>query len=336
MSSRLIKKVLIVCYYGKFPDWMNIWLKSCELNPDFDFIIITDIPLKEVPNNVVILNYSMEELRTKFSEAAGFDVVLKSPYKLCDYKPMYGKALKEHIKDYTFWGYCDIDLIWGDLSNFITNDILNKYDLIGIYGHLMLYRNIDYMNNLFKLEGGTFDYKEVFSHSDNYSFDEMSGMDLIARENSIRHFKALKIANISPDYDRFKIAETRTEKEYFVWEHGKILRIYGSEAQYSEEYAYIHFSGKKPENLTSKRGINDANIYLSAKKMSDRVIGLAKINELVEHNEYVSDENDINILKKAKINKIKRVMRMSMKQKIIWFKVHRGISKFKKNEGDNK
>ena len=32
---------LIVCYYGKFPEWMNVWLKSCELNSNIDFMIVT-------------------------------------------------------------------------------------------------------------------------------------------------------------------------------------------------------------------------------------------------------------------------------------------------------
>ena len=132
---------LIVCYYGKFPQWMNIWLKSCELNSDIDFMIVTDIKVDNLPSNVTILNMSFQELKKHFSDIFRFSVSLENPYKLCDYKPVYGKVFQKELEGYEFWGCCDIDLIWGRIRNFITDDILNDYDLIGKYGHLMIYRN---------------------------------------------------------------------------------------------------------------------------------------------------------------------------------------------------
>ena len=87
---------LIVCYYGKFPEWMNVWLKSCELNSNIDFMIVTDIKLGELPSNVTILNIGFNELKKHFSNVLGFEVSLETPYKLCDYKPVYGKAFKRN------------------------------------------------------------------------------------------------------------------------------------------------------------------------------------------------------------------------------------------------
>ena len=183
---------LIVCYYGKFPEWMNVWLKSCELNSNIDFMIVTDIKLGELPSNVTILNIGFNELKKHFSNVLGFEVSLETPYKLCDYKPVYGKAFQKELDGYEFWGCCDIDLIWGNISKFITNEILDKYDLIGKYGHLMIYRNNEKMNNLFMQKGGTFQYKTVFINDNNYSFDEMSGMDLIAHRKQVKQYKNLK------------------------------------------------------------------------------------------------------------------------------------------------
>lgn len=325
-----IKKVLIVCYYGKFPEWTDVWLRSCELNADFDFIVITDKEFVNIPRNVAIINLSMDDMRRRLSLAAGFDVVLNSPYKLCDYKPLYGKALKEFIEGYDFWGHCDIDLIWGRLSQFITNSILQKYDLIGMYGHLMLYRNTDYMNNLFKLDGGTFSYKKVFSSKYNYSFDEMSGMDLIASKNKVKHFTSIKIANASPDYERFKLTENKSMPEYFIWDKGKVLRIYGYNAEYVDEYAYIHFSGKKPKNSATQIGISQSSLYLSARGITDRTSHTPNRQELLKHNEYISDDNDIQILKKKKKEKIRKILMKNFKEKVIWYRVHRGITKYMK------
>lgn len=41
---------------------------------------------------------------------------------------------QEYIKDYDFWGHCDADLIFGDIRKFVTDDILNKYDRLGVDG----------------------------------------------------------------------------------------------------------------------------------------------------------------------------------------------------------
>ena len=43
---------------------------------------------------------------------------------------------------YDFWGHCDMDLIWGDIRNFITEDVLSKYDkiIIQINKHTELLR----------------------------------------------------------------------------------------------------------------------------------------------------------------------------------------------------
>lgn len=68
------------------------------------------------------------------------------------YKPAYGAALMEDLIKYDFWGYCDVDLIFGDLKIFITDDILDRNDRIYNLDHFTLFRNIDRMNNFYKIE----------------------------------------------------------------------------------------------------------------------------------------------------------------------------------------
>ncbi len=327
---------LIVCYYGTFPQWMNVWLKSCEINSDIDFMIVTDIKISNVPSNVSILNMSFEKLREHFSNILGFQASLENPYKLCDYKPMYGKAFQKELDGYEFWGYCDIDLIWGRISNFITKEILDKYDLIGKYGHLMIYRNNPAMNELFMQDGGTFTYKEVFRNPDNYSFDEMSGMDLIAYRKGIKQCKALKIANASPLYNRFKIAETESEKEIFAWKNGKILRISGEANISVEEFAYLHFSGKKPQNKADWEHIEKSNLYLMSTVIENREEAEFTLSEIQSKNKFLNAVEDKKEKELNRKRKIKQVLKKTIKQKIIWLKVHRGVSKFNKIERENR
>lgn len=106
---------LIVCYYGTLPTEFSLWLSSCKNNPDFDFLIVTDTEVFNIPSNVSVLNISIEEVKKRFSTACGLNVILSKPYKLCDFRPLYGKAFTDELKGYDFWGHCDIDVVWGEI-----------------------------------------------------------------------------------------------------------------------------------------------------------------------------------------------------------------------------
>ena len=66
---------------------------------------------------------------------------------------MYGEIFEDYLLGYDFWGMCDMDMIFGDLSRFITTDILEKHDKIYQLGHLTLYRNNKEVNGRFRLDG---------------------------------------------------------------------------------------------------------------------------------------------------------------------------------------
>ena len=44
---------------------------------------------------------------------------------MCDYKVAYGEMFQDYIKEYDFWGHCDMDMIFGE-ENFI-NEIIWNY-----------------------------------------------------------------------------------------------------------------------------------------------------------------------------------------------------------------
>ena len=104
------------------------------------------------------------------------------------------------IKNYDFWGHCDIDLVFGDIRKFITDDILNYYDKIFFRGHLSLYRNIEKMNNLFKLNYSGNNFKKVFTNEKIYGFDEWNGIYKICNENDIKSYNKNVIVDVSIKY----------------------------------------------------------------------------------------------------------------------------------------
>lgn len=50
-----MKKIgIVVPYYGKFPNYFALFLRSCENNPTIDWIVFTDImEVVEYPKNVL-------------------------------------------------------------------------------------------------------------------------------------------------------------------------------------------------------------------------------------------------------------------------------------------
>jgi len=122
--------VFIITYMGKYPWYFPYFLHSCRYNPTIDFLIFTDNNDLNIdlPANVKIIPNSLEQFKADAAQALGFDVAVQSGYKLCDFKPAYGYIFADYIKDYDFWGYCDVDVIFGNIRTFMTDEMLDEYE----------------------------------------------------------------------------------------------------------------------------------------------------------------------------------------------------------------
>ncbi|GGB11565.1 DUF6625 family protein [Puia dinghuensis] len=169
------KIVVLICYYGEFPWYFSYFLHSCKYNPSIDFRIFSDIAHDfDLPPNVVIIKKSIEELKALASKKLNFTVNIDHPYKLCDFKPAYGLIFEDYTHGYQFWCQSDIDVIYGDVRNFMTDEFLDQYDFISLRhdyttGCFALYRNTPRMKRLFMKSK---DYETVFSSEKHYCFDE--------------------------------------------------------------------------------------------------------------------------------------------------------------------
>ncbi|AGY81954.1 DUF6625 family protein [Carnobacterium inhibens] len=165
---------IILPYFGKFPNYFNLWLKSCALNSTIDFYIFTDDRTSyDFPNNVHVTYLSFDDIKKRFDDSFNFSIVLPSAYKLCDFRPAYGYIFNEELSKYDYWGYCDCDLIFGNIRKFITEDVLNLNDKIFQRGHLSIIRNTPENNNIFKKKlDNKFLFKDVFQDEKSSIFDE--------------------------------------------------------------------------------------------------------------------------------------------------------------------
>ncbi|MBS1529231.1 MAG: hypothetical protein JSU01_02895 [Bacteroidetes bacterium] len=165
---------IIICFYGKFPWFFKYFLESCRYNETVDFYIITDNPLvNNLPANVRFVNKTLNEISRIATEKIGIDISIINPYKLCDFKPTYGLLFHDLVSNYDFWGYGDIDVIFGDIRGFISPKVL-EHDIISVRhdfltGYFQLFRNDIKMINLFTHSK---DHIKVLESARCFCFDE--------------------------------------------------------------------------------------------------------------------------------------------------------------------
>ncbi|WP_195921491.1 MULTISPECIES: DUF6625 family protein [Erysipelotrichales] len=236
---------VIGIYFGKLPQYFNLWLKSAEKNSQIDFLIFTDCHYKKLPKNVRFINMRLSDVKKRADNVIGFEIELSKPYKCCDYRPCFGLMFKDYLQDYDYWGHCDFDMIFGDIMSYLKKFKIQKYDKFLSQGHLAFYRNTPENNNRFWMDGavcGT--QKEVFTLPKAFAFDETSGIGSIFKKNKYSYFDKRIFADITPIHNRFTL--TGNDKNYddqvFYWKDGKVYRSYVENSELKiEEFIYIHF-----------------------------------------------------------------------------------------------
>ena len=100
----------------KKPISYDAWEATAVTNDTIDFYIFTDIPEIKDNKNIRVITCTFEECRQMIQKVMNFKISLESPYKLCDYKPTYGLVFHNWLKDYDFWGYCDLDVVFWEFE----------------------------------------------------------------------------------------------------------------------------------------------------------------------------------------------------------------------------
>ena len=48
---------------------------------------------------------------------------------MAEYKPAFGVVFEDFLTGYSHWGYCDLDMVLGNLPFFIEAEELTNYDI---------------------------------------------------------------------------------------------------------------------------------------------------------------------------------------------------------------
>ena len=251
-SAKLAKHrcVLVLPYFGVLPEYFPLFLRSVEFNPQFDLLLVTDCDVRglEIPPNVRVIQGTFDEIKNRICNTVGRKVCLASPYKLCDYRPLFGLVFEEELCDYDFWGHCDADMLWGDLGAFITPEHLDMYDKLLVHGHFSLCRNVADVNEVPLRYGDVACGLHMALGTDQTCYFDEVGMQLVAQIAGMRVWRNPTFADILPSRYKLQLAPICDYKnqngQRFFWEDGHVWR-YVPATQTVDEFMYIHMQKRR-------------------------------------------------------------------------------------------
>ena len=158
---------LVLPWVGKRPKYWTPWLRSAE-GRCFD-VIAVEKTLDEFSRLV-------QERLADPSDPNAAPLRLRSGYKLCDLKPMYGILFAEALERYDYWAFGDCDVLYGrGLDAWIERAIAADCDVASVQGEycagpFTLVRNCERCNHLFEKAAG---WREMLLRPQMMTFDEL-------------------------------------------------------------------------------------------------------------------------------------------------------------------
>ena len=254
-----MKKIrLIIPYFGRLPKFFPYFLLTAKRNQKIDFLIYTDqkVDQFEILNakNIEFVTLSFDELREKVQSKFDFKISLKTPYKLCDYKVAYGLIFEEELKGYDYWGFCDTDVLLGDIYQFLEEHSFfeNDYARYGLLGHLQIFKNSSEVNRVFMSGQGLnyrLDYHNVYTSEQNFIFDEAEGIQKLFEKLGLNQLQPSCYHDIDIRNFSFKRYSEKVAQRYYFWTEKKGLESIEikDEKLVVEHPLYAHFQKRTIE-----------------------------------------------------------------------------------------
>lgn len=157
-----MSKILTKFYYGKPYPWKDKIVPHWNTVKGYDFVLFTDMGM-ESKGNVRIVKSDMDWFSKYVSKKLDIDYKLyptpNAPYPISkhvyDLWPTQGVLFEEYHKGYDWWGHGCLDIVYGDVNKWLTDEYLSDCDIFGndpdaICGPFSLYRNEPKINHLFE------------------------------------------------------------------------------------------------------------------------------------------------------------------------------------------
>lgn len=208
---------ILIPYFGKWPEWISLYFDSVERNSSIDFHFITDCDTSvSSASNVFFYEMSFDQYVSNAQEKIGVPFNIPNPYKICDLRPMFGIIHSEIIEKYNFFGWTDVDLLFGNIREFYTDELLASYEVFSthstrISGHLAIFKNNSQNRKKYLL---IYDWKKAVQNPEFVGIDEhgITNAYIMTVFDKINDKFKLSINNFISRY----IKKKRLKKMYMV------------------------------------------------------------------------------------------------------------------------
>jgi len=244
------KIIFLIPYFGKWPQWIDLYLETCKWNPTIDWLFFTDCP--EPANkcaNVKYIHMTLAEFARFASFGLGVDIVLKNGYKVCDLKPALGHIFSEHINGYDYFGVGDIDVFYGNIRSFLTDKLLSC-EVLSFHQkcaspHFMLFKNSQAARQLC-LRINKDEWKEAMSYKGPTGLDAGPFYDIVKAAVDENNFYRIEAFSTPGLYGGMRWHDgTWVYPLEWYWKEGRLTNNKDGD----REFLYFHF-------MVWKGGIN--------------------------------------------------------------------------------
>ncbi|MBD1847849.1 hypothetical protein H6F89_31600 [Cyanobacteria bacterium FACHB-63] len=257
------KIIFLMPYFGHWPEWFRFYLESCRWNPTIDWLFFTDCPIPEnAPTNVRFVQMSFQDYQQTVSDQLGINFNTQSSYALCNLRPAYGVIHHDYLEGYDYFGFSDIDVIYGNLRAFYSDEVL-RYSTLSTHpdrvsGHLFLIQNTELWVNAFRKIPN---WQSLMSQPTNVGVDEAVFTKLLLGYRRLPS-AARRVWGTFDPYKRNHLLKERfsTVLSDFPWMDGthcyptKWFWYQGKlTVEAGEEMMYLHFMNWKSSRYLQKR-----------------------------------------------------------------------------------
>ncbi len=171
-----MKVKLFSVWAGERPEWYVRFALQMKRYKLVDWEIL--------PPDGVAVPYHVQWLTSTVSKALGTPCRKGGRYATCDLRPFLGDVFKDKLVGYDWWGWCDLDIRFGDLDNMLPNLLTDDCDVVNFKAHYLsgcfvLLRNIPLTRELYKHSDH---WQTILADERYYVWDE-SGHDILPGES---------------------------------------------------------------------------------------------------------------------------------------------------------
>ena len=206
---------ILIPYFGSWPEWIELFFETARRNAGIDFLVVTDCPSEQfAAPNIHVHPTSFGDYVRRVRSWLDLPFDPPNAYKLCDLRPVFGALHEQELAAYDFYGWCDTDLLLGDIRGFYTDDVLARYDVLSthadrISGHFALFRNTRRNRTM---------YRRIYQWRQYLLEPEFIGLD----EHGITNAYLLTIVDKANEKFRWTIDNAATR----AWSRRRRRRMY--------------------------------------------------------------------------------------------------------------